>query len=163
MTAPRAVGGPPIRVYADTSVYGGMFDPEFADASAAFLDRVRAGRFRLVSSLLVADEIENAPDQVRDLYASMLPLAEIVEPTDEARRLQAEYLRARILGPRSAEDALHVAVATVSGCALIVSWNFRHIVHFQKIPLYNAVNVLNGYAPIAIHTPLEVRGDEEEL
>jgi hypothetical protein len=28
---------------------------------------------------------------------------------------------------------------------MIISWNFKHIVHFQKIPKYNAVNALNGY------------------
>jgi len=37
-----------------------------------------------------------------------------------------------------------------------VSWNFRHIVHFEKIPLYNAVNVLNGWGHIGIYSPLEV-------
>ena len=36
------------------------------------------------------------------------------------------------------------------------SWNFRHIVNFQKIPRYNAVNTLNGYKEIAIYSPLEV-------
>ena len=30
-----------IRVYADTSVYGGVFDEEFAEASQAFFDLVR--------------------------------------------------------------------------------------------------------------------------
>jgi len=42
---------------------------------------------------------------------------------------------------KSEVDALHVAVATVSNCRLIVSWNFKHIVNFQKIPLYNGVNL----------------------
>lgn len=28
----------PIKVYADTSVYGGVFDEEFAEASQAFFD-----------------------------------------------------------------------------------------------------------------------------
>jgi hypothetical protein len=54
------------------------------------------------------------------------------------------------------EDALHVAISTISGCDLIVSWNFKHIVHFDKIPKYNAVNVLNGYGRIGIYSPLEV-------
>ncbi len=60
------------------------------------------------------------------------------------------------------DDAVHVATATVAGCSLIVSWNFRHIVHYQKIPKYNAVNALMGYASIAIHSPREVLADEEE-
>jgi len=30
------------------------------------------------------------------------------------------------------------------------------MVHFDKIPKYNAVNVLNGYGQIGIYSPLEV-------
>ena len=37
-----------------------------------------------------------------------------------------------------------------------VSWNFRHIVHFDKIPLYNGVNLINGFESISINTPAEV-------
>jgi len=36
------------------------------------------------------------------------------------------------------------------------------IVHFQKIPLYNAVNTLRGYQQIAIFSPREVIQYEEE-
>lgn len=36
----------PIRVYADTSVYGGVFDEEFSVPSRRFFDRVRQGRFQ---------------------------------------------------------------------------------------------------------------------
>ena len=60
------------------------------------------------------------------------------------------------------DDALHVALATVAGCASIVRWNFQHIVHFQKIPLYNAINALQGYQPIAIYSPREVIHYEDE-
>jgi hypothetical protein len=58
-------------------------------------------------------------------------------------------------------DALHVALATVSGCQMIFSWNFRHIVHYDKIALYNAINVREGFAPISIHTPQEVMEYED--
>lgn len=76
--------------------------------------------------------------------------------THEVLRLDETYLKAEIVGERHGNDALHVALATVAGCAVIVSWNFKHIVHLEKIPLYNAVNVMNGYNPLAIHSPLEV-------
>jgi len=49
---------------------------------------------------------------------------------------------------------------TVSKAKLIVSWNFKHIVNFQKIPLYNAVNTLNGFGEIAIYSPPEVIENE---
>ena len=51
----------PILVYADTSVYGGVFDEEFAEPSGAFFSEIRHGRFSLVLSPLVADELEDAP------------------------------------------------------------------------------------------------------
>jgi hypothetical protein len=76
----------------------------------------------------------------------------------DAAALQEAYLKAGILSARSEDDALHVAIATVARCSLIVSWNFRHIVHFEKIPLYNAVNTLKGYGTIGIFSPLEVFG-----
>jgi len=37
-----------------------------------------------------------------------------------------------------------------------VSWNFRHIVHFDKIPLYHGVNLINGFESLSINTPPEV-------
>lgn len=34
------------RVYADTSVFGGVFDEEFCDTSRTFFEQVRKGNFR---------------------------------------------------------------------------------------------------------------------
>jgi len=67
-----------------------------------------------------------------------------------------QYLDCGVLTPKWADDALHVAIALVSRCDLIVSWNFRHIVHFDKIRKLNAVNMLNGYSPLGIFSPLEL-------
>ena len=38
----------PLRVYADTSVFGGCFDAEFAAESERFFDLVRAGRVKIL-------------------------------------------------------------------------------------------------------------------
>lgn len=43
----------PLRVYTDTSVFGSVFDSEFAAASATFFEQVRQGRFQLVTSAVV--------------------------------------------------------------------------------------------------------------
>jgi hypothetical protein len=45
---------------------------------------------------------------------------------------------------------------------LLVSWNFRHIVHYAKIRLFTAVNLERGYKPLAIYSPREVANDEED-
>ena len=151
----------PIRVYADTSVFGGVFDEEFASPSRAFFEQVRQGRFQLVLSSLVRDELGAAPSRVLALFENVTEMAGFSEIRPDAVDLQLAYLEAGIVGQPSIADALHVAMATVLECRIIVSWNFRHIVHFQKIPLYNAVNVTRGYAEIAIHAPTEVVGYED--
>lgn len=138
-----------------------MLDEEFAAPSRAFFERVRQERFRLVVSVIVFNEIEPAPEPVRRLLDEMLAVAEIVAVFDDALLLQQAYLDHGIVTPKSADDALHVALAATSGCQMIVSWNFRHIVHYQKVPLYNAVNTLHRRASLEIRSPLEVIEDED--
>lgn len=152
-----------IRTYADTSVYGGLHDKEFAEASEQFFAQVRAGRFSLVTSAVVDDELEEAPSKVQSDYEALLSEATVAEVTEEALDLQQAYLDAGILTPTWEDDALHIALSTVHSCELIVSWNFQHIVHFQKIPQYNAVNALHGYDTIAIHSPREVISNDDEF
>ena len=145
-----------MRVYADTSVFGGVFDSEFAAPSNRFFSEIDAGRFSLVTSAIVSAEIEPAPQEVRDLFERYIALAEIVQVSNEAIQLQQTYLSTGIVASQAEQDALHVAVASVSRCDLIVSWNFKHIVHFDKISKFNAVNVLRGHGQIGIYSPLEV-------
>ena len=85
-----------------------------------------------------------------------------VDPGEAAYTLRRAYLDAHVVSARWAADALHVATASVSGCRAIVSWNFKHIVSFRRIPLYNGVNQMMGYGPIAIHSPQEVAFDDDE-
>jgi predicted nucleic acid-binding protein len=153
-----------IRVYADTSVFGGVYDEEFQQPSQTFFAQVKSGQFALVTSAVVQSELVAAPPTVHRFFAELLGLAEVIDITTNALELRDAYLQAKIVTPKYADDALHVALATVGGCALIVSWNFQHIVHFQKIPLYNAINTLQGYQPIAIYSPREViRYEDEEV
>lgn len=150
------------RIYADTSVFGGVFDEGFELPSRIFFDQVRQERFHLVISALVRQEIQEAPRHVQTLFQEMEEIAEISDIPGEALDLRDEYLGAGILRRKSMADALHVAAATVLECRAIVSWNFRHIVHFQKVPRYNGVNKANGYTEIAIHTPQEIILYEDE-
>lgn len=145
-----------MRIYADTSVFGGVFDLEFATPSKQFFAEIDAGRFTLVTSAIVEAEIEPAPKRIREFFARYADIAEVARIGQEAIDLQRQYVSSGVVTEQSIGDALHVAVATVSQCNLIVSWNFKHIVHFDKIPKYNAVNTLNGYGQIGIYSPLEV-------
>jgi len=145
----------PIRAYVDTCVFGGAFDEEYAVPTAQFFTEVRLGRVQLVISPVVTDEILLAPESVRELYQSLLGCITIVDPDERAFTLQQAYLAAGIVSPKWEEDALHVAIATVTGCDVIVSWNFQHLVNFRRIKAYGHVNMIHGYQPIDIYTPKE--------
>lgn len=145
-----------MKVYADTSVFGGVFDEEFAEPSEEFFAEVKSGRFDLVVSAVVQGEIASAPEEVQEFFQQVIAEVEIAELTQEVLELRNAYLSAGVVTPKSIDDAAHVALATISGCRMIISWNFKHIVHFEKIPKYNAVNVLKGYRAIEIFSPSQV-------
>ena len=145
-----------MKVYADTSVFGGVFDEEFAEPSREFFAEVESGRFTLVVSAVVQAEIASAPEEVQEFFRRVVAKADIAELTQEVLELRNAYLSAGVVTTKSTDDAAHVALATVAGCRMIISWNFKHIVHFQKIPKYNAVNALEGHRAIDIFSPSQI-------
>jgi len=146
-----------IRVYVDTSVFGGTQDEEFREASDLFLDRVRRGEYRILISEVTYGELEGAPEAVHRVLEDLPDAAFEQVPTgDEARALANEYIAAGVVGAGSLDDALHVATATVAGADLIVSWNFRHIVNYDRVRKFNGVNLMKGYQTVNVCSPLEV-------
>jgi len=144
------------RIYVDTSVIGGCFDPEFELWSNELVEDFRQGRFALVLSDVTATEIEPAPRVVRELHSELLSIAEILTVTEEASAVLAAYEEHKVLGPRFRNDMLHIALATVAAVDVLVSWNFRHIVRLDKMQQFNGVNLELGYRALAIYSPREV-------
>jgi len=151
-----------LRVYVDTSVFGGCLDPEFAEWSNALMEDFRSERFALVVSDVTAGEVAMAPTAVRTVFSELLEIADSLPVTEEALELLRAYEAHRILGRRFRNDMLHVAIATVAEVDVLVSWNFKHIVRLDKIRLFNAVNLELGYKPVAIYSPREVSSHEKE-
>ncbi|MCF7810252.1 hypothetical protein K9N50_04605 [bacterium] len=146
-----------LRIYLDTSVFGGYFDAEFIEASRKLFDEIRNGQSTLVLSETTLRELDDAPKHVQELLKSIPNRnLEIVVRSDEVSELRDAYITAGVVGSNSLYDAEHIAFATVAGVDMIVSWNFKHIVNYRKIKGYHAVNILNGYQPISIHCPSEV-------
>jgi hypothetical protein len=54
-----------IRVYADTSVFGGFFDNEFDLARQKFFDQVKRNEFKRVTPAVVYEEIQPDLEEVR--------------------------------------------------------------------------------------------------
>ena len=152
------------RIYLDTSVLGGCFDAEFTRWSLGLMKDFRLGRFHPVLSEVVAAEIDDAPEPVRLQYAEIasLPGAEQLAVTPEVLELAEAYQERGIVSPKYYDDGTHIALATSAEVDLLVSWNFKHIVHFEKIRMFNAVNLERGYKTLQIYSPREVTHYGEE-
>ena len=153
-----------IRVYVDTSVFGGTQDDEFREASNAFFEQVWQGHYLVLVSRVTIGEIDLAPQQVQQVLLSLPDSArELHEISQEAVALARAYIDGKALPKRCFEDALHVAMASTLNADVILSWNFKHIVNFNRIRLFNSVNLANAYRPIDIRSPLEViQTDDDE-
>jgi predicted nucleic acid-binding protein len=150
-----------LALYLDSSVLGGYFDPEFEEATRQLWQEMDQGRFVFVSSVVVDQEISNAPQRVRDLMAETFDQSTILQITPEVEILSAAYIKKKIVPARYANDATHVAMAVVHGVSVLVSWNFKHLVNYQRETAFNGVNLLEGYPPIRITTPRELINEPE--
>jgi hypothetical protein len=152
-------------LYLDTSIIGGYFDEEFAEPTRLLWRQMEEGRWRFVTSLLVGQEMTGAPDDVRTLMTSTFTQSDLLPLTLEVEQLASAYLDQSIVSARFADDARHVAAATVHRVDYVVSWNFQHMVNVRREAAFNAVNLLQGYGSVRILSPLELIYeylDEEE-
>ena len=146
------------RVYVETSVISGMFDSNDHPAKAQPLwDAVNRGKIRVVLSKVLEEEVERAPQHVRDFYAR-IPEAQIerIVATAESDSLAERYIKAGILTLNHVTDCKHVALAALAHVDVLVSWNTKHIVNDNRIRLFNAVSIGFGCDAIKILTPNNV-------
>ncbi len=148
------------RVYVDTSVVGGAFNRRLVEQTQPFWDAFERGEFKIIISDVLKNEIDPAPQRARDFLASFPEqLIERVVSTPESDALAARYIAENVVGPTSLDDCKHIAMATIAGADVLVSWNFKHIVNVVRIKGYNGVNMMLGYPQIEIRTPYEVIHD----
>lgn len=145
-----------LRVYIDTSVVGGYFDDEFEDDTKQFFERIFKKDFLVYFSEVSETELSLAPDFVKELK-NKIPkdCYRYLEIDDESRELAEAYIKEKILGKASLDDAYHIAIATINRLDVLVSWNFKHIVNYDKIKLFNSINLRLGYPEIDIRSPKE--------
>jgi len=145
-----------VKIYLDTSVFGGFFDEEFAEHTKPLFDKIENGQFTMLISDLTQRELTTAPQQVRNLVLHLKSeMTQIIQTSDEAIDLANEYIAQKVVGQTNYSDCLHIALATINKADYLVSWNFKHIVNVQRIRGYNGINLRNGYSLLEIRSPRE--------
>jgi len=144
-------------VYFDTSVIGGCCDNEFSKWSNGLINDLCNGFIRGATSEIVAAEINFASQEVIEIYKKFIELDVIIYNSNNyVDDLVEAYLERKIVTKKYKNDLLHIALATVHGADILVSWNFKHIVHYDKIIQFNAINLEYGYHQLVILSPREV-------
>ena len=145
-----------MRIYIDTSVIGGYFDEEFQEWSQKLFEEFRSGKKTAIISDVTLGELEDAPPNVRELLSTIPDkFKEFVTLNDEAKELSYHYIKEKIVTTKSLVDTRHIAIASVNRADILVSWNFKHIVNYKLIRLYNSVDLKYGYPVLEIRTPRE--------
>ena len=151
------------RIYIDTSVIGGCFDMEFEEWSNRLFDDFKSGKRIAVISDITLDELSDAPKRVQDNFKTIPErFIEVIISDGESRNLAELYLMEGAVSGKYFEDALHIAISTINQVNVLASWNFEHIVNLDRIRLYNAVNLKNGFSMLEIRTPREILKFEED-
>lgn len=98
------------------------------------MDDFRKGIYKAILSEITQAEILKAPSPVKSLLdESMILNSEMLELSDEAVELAEIYLKRQIVTRKFLGDALNIALASISEADVLVSWNFKHIFHLDKI------------------------------
>lgn len=154
-----------VKLYLDTSVLGAVCDPgpdERLLATRRLLNGLLEGRWEGFISTLVLEEIDRAPDSVREKIAMELrrvPLV-VLEESSESLTLAQAYVAAGAIPADYEDDARHIAIATVNDIRVIVSWNFRHMVNIERKRRINSVNLREDLPLLDLVSPWEVSDEE---
>ncbi len=154
-----------LKLYLDTSVLGAVCDPGPEDrlvATRRLPEGLVDGRWEGYISTLVLEELERAPDSVRETIAMELRRSAlaVLEESPQSVALAEAYASSGAIPANYEDDARHIAIATVNDIRVIVSWNFRHMVNIERKRRINSVNVRDGFPLLDLVSPWEI-GDEE--
>lgn len=150
-----------LKIYIETSVWNFLIAddaPEKREITEKFFEEIAEGKYEIYISEAVELEIAAAPPdkKLRLLEEIQKRKPEMLDESLESRKLALSYIEKGLLSNKHIADLSHIAIATVNDLDIVLSWNMRHMVKIATIAKANAINKLNGYHEIRIHTPEEV-------
>jgi hypothetical protein len=112
---------------------------------------------RLVTSVVVFDELERIPDAARRAESvALLRELEELDYTAEVEEIAAVYLQHKLMPAEALGDADHLALASFYNCDMLVTWNCKHLANANKTGHIRRVNALLGLRTPLLVTPLQL-------
>ena len=151
------------KVYIETSVISYLTARSSRDILVAANQQVtqewwhdRREKFDLYVSQLVDQEISSGDSEAVVKRQQALTNCSFLDITAESVELAGRFIEQNAIPKQAAEDALHIAVAAVSGMDYLLTWNFKHIANATMRANVELVCRLNGFEPPVICSPMEL-------
>ena len=119
----------------------------------------RRSQFALYISQVVLDEVARGDSAIAAQRLEILRDFPLLEVDQAVQNLAAQFLRQSNLPLKAADDALHIAVATVYGLDYLLTWNCKHIANAQIQKKLAQISLNFGYELPIICTPYELMGE----
>ncbi len=119
----------------------------------------RRPQFSLYISQIVLDEVARGDQEIATKRLELLRDFPLLEISEDVENLAAQFLSKSNLPPKAADDALHIAAATVYGLDYLLTWNCRHIANAQIQKKLALISFDAGYELPTICTPYELMGE----
>lgn len=147
-----------IRVYLDTSVISYLDQqdaPEKMEQTKKVWNLLQSSIYEVVISDLVFEEIEKCNRSKRNILKNFLLQLNYKEAsvTKKTHVMAKEIIKNSILKQKSYYDCLHIALAILNDCDIILSWNFKHIVNINTINGIKRITINKNCKNVDIYAP----------
>ncbi|MGG6268710.1 type II toxin-antitoxin system VapC family toxin [Leptolyngbya sp. AN03gr2] len=121
--------------------------------------RSRRDDFTLHISQTVLDEIAQGDAEIATQRLEIVRNLVLLDLNEAVKDLAKQFLIQSNLPPKAADDAVHIAAATVHRMDYLLTWNCKHIANVQIQKKLSSICLKLGYTLPAICTPYELMGD----
>lgn len=146
-------------LYLDTSVPSAYYDERdkaIQRETIYFFEKKLKGYEMYISEVTIAELHRTQTPSRRKQLLTLVEGVTILPKTETSEELADLYVKKRIIPLRYRVDAVHIAIATLRGIDILVSWNFDHLVKHKTRKMVAEANSLKGYNPIDIVSPQEL-------
>ncbi|MEO0413992.1 MAG: type II toxin-antitoxin system VapC family toxin [Verrucomicrobiota bacterium] len=154
-------------VYIETtipSLYTGRPSSQLVEAARQQLTHnwwdLERDNYQIVTSQTVIDECARGEKLMADKRVKFLEGIPLLRLTDDVALIAKELLAAQIIPMKAADDAIHIAVASVHEIDYLLTWNCKHLANPKIWWRVSDVVTKFGYKPSVICTPEDLIGDD---
>ena len=116
---------------------------------------------QLVTSLVVRDELSDPkyPESKRRNALALLDELPVLDLNARIDGIVETYVASLLMPQQPTADAIHLALASLYGCDVLLTWNCVHLANPNKFRHIQSINKRLKLAVPAVITPLELLGE----